>query len=300
MSTPSHKSFPPGLGQLQVPVSSKAAALAGISMYTPCRPKGRLAHRVAWAGLSAFGPAVLPGRSCPLRLPVSADRWLALSEQWKEKISPFDDIVLYNRLQSNRPGFIALLLQAGNPVAFLKCHPSGGRELDIEAAAVNMACRAAPSEFTAPAVIGRTSAEGWDTLAFEPLPPRLHRPLRAFPADALFDDIARCLHSLPRPAQTPSHWIPSHGDCTPWNLRRVSTGAVVLLDWERASLAPPGSDRVLYAATATAVLGLKPPKLDYPEAVTYWQDRFGESPLEARDRALRHGTLQALEELATP
>lgn len=190
-----------------------------------------------------------------------------------------------------------MLLRTGNPVAFLKCRPSGELELDREAAAVAVACGAAPLTFHVPDIIALTSTAGWDTLAFAPLPPQPHRPLPSFPDDSLFEEIARVLGTLPRPLETPSHWIPSHGDCTPWNLRRIDSGVITLVDWECAGWGPPGADKVLYAATAAAVLGVEPPEMDYPEAVALWRSHFSEARKGSRDEGLRRSALAALARL---
>ena len=56
---------------------------------------------------------------------------------------------------------------------------------------------------------------------------------------------------LDRPAGTPEHWRGAHGDLTPWNLRRSSTGTW-LIDWEDACWAPPGTDRIYFAAVTAA------------------------------------------------
>jgi hypothetical protein len=79
--------------------------------------------------------------------------------------------------------------------------------------------------------------------------PAIDEPLRTFEAD-----LAERLQSLPRPAGTPTGAIPTHGDLTPWNLRRTSRG-LALFDWESAGWRPPGSDLAQYRRTSAEIRG---------------------------------------------
>lgn len=58
-------------------------------------------------------------------------------------------------------------------------------------------------------------------------------------------DLARRLADLPKPAGTPDHYVPIHGDVAPYNLRRTSRG-LALFDWEDTTWGPPGSDVTMY------------------------------------------------------
>lgn len=73
--------------------------------------------------------------------------------------------------------------------------------------------------------------------------PALDAPLHAFESD-----LAERLGALPRPPDCPAEWIPTHGDLTPWNLRRTSFG-LALFDWEAAGWRPRGSDLDHYRLT---------------------------------------------------
>jgi hypothetical protein len=77
--------------------------------------------------------------------------------------------------------------------------------------------------------------------------PAIDEPLRTFEAD-----LAERLQSLPRPVGTPSPAVPTHGDLTPWNLRRTGRG-LALFDWEAAAWRSPGSDLALYRSTSAEV-----------------------------------------------
>jgi hypothetical protein len=74
--------------------------------------------------------------------------------------------------------------------------------------------------------------------------PAIDEPLRTFEAD-----MAERLRSLPVPAGTPIGAVPTHGDLTPWNLRRTGRG-LALFDWESAGWRLPGSDLATYRRTS--------------------------------------------------
>jgi len=294
-----YKAFPPGLRQLQVPLSSRRAARAGLALYSPCRLRGILLQRAAWVGVGILGSFGLPGRRRALEPPLDEGAWASLLQAWSAEIGSFDDVALYVRTQRSRKGFIALALDAGRPVAFLKSRPSGDPDLASERAAVEAVTQAGPALFHVPPVLAEVTCAGWTTLAFRPLPPSPHRPLRRAPAEMIAGEIASSLNALKRSSEVPSHWVPCHGDLTPWNLRRLPDGRVSLVDWEDAGWAPPDSDLVLYRATASAVLGEHPGNTSSLEAVDYWSAKLSGRVSEGhRDRALRLATLEALQRMA--
>jgi hypothetical protein len=74
--------------------------------------------------------------------------------------------------------------------------------------------------------------------------PAIDEPLRTFEAD-----LGARLQSLRRPGGAPSGAVPTHGDLTPWNLRRTGRG-LALFDWESAGWGPPDSDLAQYRRTS--------------------------------------------------
>jgi aminoglycoside phosphotransferase (APT) family kinase protein len=95
------------------------------------------------------------------------------------------------------------------------------------------------------------------------------------------EEIAAALRTLPRAAETPPHWRPMHGDLTPWNLRRLDAGPMILFDWEDAGWGPPGADEVLFRATEAALgSGRKGnDERDHEEALAFWQERLARGRL---------------------
>ena len=176
------------------------------------------------------------------------------------------------RTNQHRTGLLLLLLDEGTPTAFVKAMSEHGR-VTTEAKALEAVETAAPSSFTSPRLLARGEWEGWGYLATTPLPPVPHRMLRGDAPDAVLAEIRTALSALPRPTDAPGHWQPAHGDFTPWNLRTAKGWAApVLIDWEEAGWAPPGTDRALYRAAMRA-LGHDVPAPEPSEATTFLADK---------------------------
>jgi hypothetical protein len=292
-STRRYKDFPPGWGHIKVPVSSKRAALAGLALYSPCRPRGVWAQRAARACVAIFGPRALPGWSFPW-IPMSEMEWLELSDAWRRELGAFDDAAGYSRLQASRTGFGLLLLRKGSPIAFVKLRHGDCASLSNERLAMEAVWSYRPRAFQVPEPLRSGSTGGWHYLASAPLPEGLHRPPRNPPLAAIIEEVGAALAGLPRPLDTPDHWRPMHGDLAPWNLRRLRGGSLVLIDWENAGWAPPGADEVFYRATWAALGHRLPEGCDTGEAVQFWRERVPAQPENARDRRLAQALVEVL------
>jgi Phosphotransferase enzyme family len=276
-STQRYKDFPPGWGHIKVPVSSRGAALAGLALYTPCRPRGLWAQRAAMACVAIFGPRALPGRSFPWTA-MSEMEWLELSDGWRRELGAFDDVAGYSRLQASRTGLALVLLHKGSPIAFVKLRQHDSVSLTNERLAMEAIWSYRPRAFQVPQPLRSGSAAGWHYLAAAPLPRGLHRPPPNPPLAAILEEIDEALAGLPRPPEAPDHWRPMHGDFTPWNLRRLRGGSLVLIDWEEAGWGPPGADEVWYRATWAAVRRRPAAPCDRQEAVQFWRERLARMP----------------------
>ena len=111
---PRYKDFPPGWGHIKVPMSSRAAAQAALTLYAPCARRGRLAQWAASACIAVLGPRALPGSSFPW-LPMSEPEWAVLDDLWQRELGAFDEVTGYSRLQAGRAGAALLLLRRGCP-----------------------------------------------------------------------------------------------------------------------------------------------------------------------------------------
>jgi len=251
---------PPRRHNIQVPVPSRRAALAGLALYAPCRFRTLVAHHAGWALVGVLGPRVLPAPRGAWHPPMAADQWDAVCADWRRELGPFDALAVYERPQASRSGISALLLEDGRPRAFVKLRQESSRlELSERVLA---ALAAAPSRhFRAPAPLAAGAEGDWEWLALSPMPLRPHRPAHHPPLARIVADIQDRLAPVLDGAGVPSHWRPMHGDLTPWNLRRVGPWALWLLDWEEVDWGPPGADEVYYAATASVLLGSPPDAL---------------------------------------
>jgi hypothetical protein len=271
-----HKRFPPGIGHVLVPTSSTREALAGLSLYTPSRRRGLAAHAAAEWMVRRFGTAWLPGRATDVPPITRAEGWDEIEELLRHELGVFNAVAVHTRRLPHRPGAALLLLRDGNPVAFVKIGPDPSIEHEHHILLL-LDRTGEPLGFEAPVPLGLYSV-GQNRVAMMTVACHgRHRPLKRPPLTGVFNDVQRALRHLPRPPDVPPHWVPMHGDLSPWNLRVDSTGRTVLFDWEEAGFGPPGADRVYYAVSSAAV-GLPWRLSDEPaaEAVRFWRARFGE------------------------
>jgi len=293
-----YKCFPPGWSHLHLPMSTRRGALAGLATYSACSSRALLAQRAAWLGVWLFGPRVLPGRAVRWIPAVPADVWSTMVDTWSRRFGPLDAIAGYERLQLTRPGLALVLLRRGTPVAFVKLRDGAAPAWRREAEAMQMVWDAAPRSFVVTEPLGHGEVGDWSYIAAAPMPPSLHTPPESPPLGIITGDIARALSALTRPADTPSHWTPVHGDFTPWNLRRLGH-SLYLIDWENVGWGPPGTDEVLYQATTYAIGGKAVKPTPYAEAVAHWRDVIqARVASNDRDQTMRSRMLAALAALA--
>lgn len=275
-----HVGFPPIRGHLGIATSSRRAALAGLAMYAPCKPWTVLAHRLAWTVVSLLGPAALPGRRTAWAPPTEGDTWCGLLDQWQALLGRLEEFSLYRRRPAGRGGFNVVALREGEPRALVKVRNGDGARLVNEHDALERLRDFGPQSFSIPEPLALGDYAGWHYLALTPLPARPHRPPRDPPLSSIVREVEAALAARPRPAGTPPHWRPMHGDFTPWNLRRLDDGQLVLFDWEDAAWGPPGADETLYRATKAA-LGADSEadaRAGHEEAVAYWSQRLHAEP----------------------
>ena len=270
--------FPPIWGHLEIPTSSRRAALAGLALYAPCKRWTIIAHRVIWAATAALGPAALPGRREVWRPPMEDEIWRGLLREWETRLGRPEAFAVYHRRPAGRHGFNLLALRDDEPAAFLKLRAGVGTELENEYQALERVHAFGPKAFRAPECLALGEHGGWHYLALTPLPARPHRPPRHPRLEPVVHEIDAALRTLPRRAETPPHWTPMHGDFTPWNLRRLDDGPLMLFDWEDAGWGPPGADEVLFQATEAALGRATDSGWAREEALAYWQERLRAKP----------------------
>ena len=203
---------------------------------------------------------------------------------------------MFHRPQPGRRGLALLLFRDGAPLAFVKLRDQGD-PLGREAKALARVHAYGPHSFSAPEVIALDTTAGWWWLAFAPLPPRIHRAPRKPALEPILEDIGAALETLPRPTETPGHWLPMHGDFTPWNLREIPEVGLFLLDWEHVGWAPPGADRVLFRATVAAIDGSAAARAGSAEAIDFWQEAMRDRTPGLGEQRLADGLVRAFKEM---
>lgn len=280
-----YKRFPPRRGHIQIPVSSRSAARAGLSLYTGCKPVVVRLQEVTDRYISILGARMLPGRTAELDVPLDARAWGGLLENLRRVVSGFDEMAVYSQWQGARSGFALLLLRHGIATHFVKLKAGDHAGFDNEATALREVERCGPTVFDVPRLVGRGRIGELDWLATTAMTGRMHRPAPSISLDSVCGEIDRCLRDWPRPAGVPSGYHPMHGDLTPWNLRQISDGRLALIDWEDVRWAPLGADAVYYWALARA-MGLRcvvSAELLTQEAAEFWHGQLARRRREGHD-----------------
>jgi thymidylate kinase len=283
--------YPPGLGHVLIPAKPKAAALAGSTLYAATRTRGLLAHRVGRGMLRAFGTGWLPV-ACEAQVPFNEDHREALVSFIRENGLNPDGSALYTRTQSERGGYSVLVLSDAKPIAFVRIGQPG--ELESECRALDLLDAFAPETFRYPKLIAKSTLGSLDLVLQSVVLEGYHRPPRHPPLQEILAEVQAALGSFPKQPNTPDHWVPMHGDFTPWNLRQ-NGGHLSLIDWESVEWGPPLGDQVLYEAASLALSRRSPSRSFNTEAAGFWLERLGaaENSRDARLTTRMREVLQA-------
>ncbi|MGA8655120.1 MAG: hypothetical protein WB586_03155, partial [Chthoniobacterales bacterium] len=181
--------FPPGLNHISVPTSSREAALAGIAMYTPCRPRAALMLRLAWLVTSFAGPSFLPGRRFRWQPPVGLEAWPGVLEHLRARLGRFDTWALYNRTQIERTGLSALLLREGKPLCFVRVTAAGDPGPTREFSCLKIVSSFRPQSFSVVEPLLLEDYGELKLLALSPLPSRPHYVAKHPPIKVIAQEI---------------------------------------------------------------------------------------------------------------
>ncbi len=274
-----YKTFPPGLGHIFVPTTTRADALTGLSLYGPCRTRSTLMHRTALWLVESFGPRALPGRVRKWVAPMPEGVWTELLARWQTVVGEIDGLAVYQRRQAHRAGVMLLLLNRGKASAFVRLRHLNGEALEREHEVLTLIAAQPLSTFIAPTPLARGEYGDWHYLVTNSVFTNAHGVATYPPIKLITREVRDALAALPRSGSVAPHWAPMHGDLTPWNLRRLQDGRLALIDWEDAQFAPPGADEVLYHVTSAGLrLPSLPPPIDCEEAIDFWRKRIGSDP----------------------
>lgn len=284
------KFFPPRRLGVILPIQDRRTAALGIVLFTASRRSMLAIQEIAFRMAKVGALRLVPGRVGDWTPPTDPETWMTLVEAWTAVVGPVNGIAVYQRRQASRTGLTALLTRAGRACAVAKVR-EGSQSLRREHDALTAVHAAEPKTFRAPVPLGlgQVGDLGWSLQ--EAMFARPHLPGFDPPA-RLFDEVASALRDVVRPA---GDLVASHGDLTPWNLRRDRKGRLYLYDWEDVVAAPPGSDRAYFDATSYS-LGAIPMPTNVPAAAAeFWRSIVCARRVEnAQDAALTDRLLAAL------
>jgi glycosyltransferase involved in cell wall biosynthesis len=260
--------------------------MAGLTVYAACRSSRIRMQSAVWHATRILGTAAIPGIGKPWSPPLSDSEFAALRKEWEEVGVTFDTVAYRQRLQASRHGLMLLLIRSGMPSGFVKLS-NGPSAILAEYGCLELVAARPPRHFSAPQPLRAGRVGEWTYSLVSPLPPYVHRPPLNAPIAQIAAEIEDILAAHERPAEVPAHWRPMHGDFTPWNLRCLHDGSLVLYDWEDTTWGPPGADEVLYRATDAALRNALPRRHHAGEAIDHWLDELAKRDTDnQRDRKL--------------
>ncbi|MEM9036512.1 MAG: hypothetical protein AAGD18_18085 [Actinomycetota bacterium] len=249
--------YPGRAGHVVVPRADRRSMWDGLGLYTPSRPRAVWLHRVASAAMRLGLGAVIarepwtPPEDWPLAV-------------WRREVPGADTLLgAYERPQASRDGGAALLGGDGRRVALVKVRRAPAPELEHEALVLDTVARARPRSFAVPEVLASGIDDGYAWVATSTIP-RDHRSVPDLAA-GVTEEISELL----APLDLEGDGDASHGDLTPWNVRRAG-GTVWIFDWEDAARRPAGADATLHHAWMV-LLGVEEPRACPADAVRHWQ-----------------------------
>jgi hypothetical protein len=164
------------------------------------------------------------------------------------------------RIPGNSRVAALLLDRRGRPVAFVKTteRPRSSLALAMDRRFVT----SPPQTFLSIETLLDDRLDGVSFRMLAPLPEGPHHPPPLEPTRVreIIDEFQQA-RDVARPAGTPAHHVPCHGDMTPRNLRVLADGRWALLDWDAVCWGPRLADELRYWSAALVYRGtVQPPK----------------------------------------
>ncbi len=263
------KAYPAGWSRLGVPMAGRRAALAGIALYAPSRRRSELFRDLSMLAVAVLGPRCLPGPTSTWVCPIEHDLWDELEGRISGLVGPWDAIAVYGR-SGGRSGFTMAVIAKGRQRAMMRVEASEAGGVEIEARALRQLAVARPESFVYPELLEVGEMGRWSYGITAPIVMGAHRMAVGPDLGTICGELSAAVTPPERAATVPQHWVPSHGDLTPWNLRARRVGSPALLDWESVTWAPPGADSALYVISSAAI-----GRHRRPEAITLSSEVIG-------------------------
>lgn len=238
--------FPPGKHYLTLPAGNRKVALGGLALYDATFFHQRFA-------LGAGRIMLRAGFERPLRLKYSPPipdwwgRWV--TEVAEPQVGPVAHTAFrLPGLPDYAQRVTTLLFDAeGKVLAFAK-HLVRDEPSEASIAAQELLTATPARSFRVPSLLAHGRFEDTAFHMHQPMPSGPHRQPRSDPEviESVIDDLQAGLASLPKPAETPAHYVPVHRDFLAINLRRAADGNLYLIDWDNVGWGPPLTDELAY------------------------------------------------------
>jgi hypothetical protein len=244
--------FPPGKHYLTLPAGRRAVQVGGLGLYDATFLHQRFA-------LSAGRLLLRLGIERPFRLrydppvPDWWDRWIG------EVAEPLVGPVAHTAfrlpgLPDFAPRVTTLLFDPDDRILAFAKHIVRDEPSRLSIAAQELLTAEPPATFKTPALLAHGRFEDTAFHMHAPLPGGGHRQPHPDPEviEGVIDEMQTKLAVLPKPADTPAHFVPVHRDFLAINLRRASDGHLWLIDWDNVGWGPPLTDELAYWMGGTA------------------------------------------------
>ena len=259
----------------------------GLWLHSACRGP-RLASEDVSSLLSRIDIRLVPGKRILWEPICGQDIWNEIVDRASESLGarPHTQAVL-RPFDIRRERFGVLFLsEEGHHLGFAKV---GRNPLDpLHQGALRSWAEQAPSTFWAPSLLYSARIGDWSLVLTDAMPNERHTPAR-ISGEARRAVVSEYQSRLQPLADTPI----AHGDFGPWNVRRLRSGRLAIIDWEECTTAPLATDELWHAMTTAAIQQIPPSK-----ASTVVLESLKHHPLsEIRDAARR---IRARDDMGEP
>ncbi len=219
----------------------------GLWTHSACRPSAvRVGNAVG--RLTGISLRLLRMETVPWEPPVDAAKW----SEWLESSSgtlgvKVKNVAILPAGDSHRRRFALLLLDMNDvPIGFVKWTRNPPNPLGLEAE--RRLSSDPPRGFMIPRLLEHDTVDDWTYTINEMLPAGPHRPADLAPSErrVLVEEIHARLAGIVQ-----SDDVVSHGDFAPWNVRRLATGSIWVIDWEDVRPSPVATDELWNVVTST-------------------------------------------------
>jgi hypothetical protein len=224
----------------------------GLWTHSACRP-GAVRIGNAVGRLTGISLRLLRVGTVPWEPPIDGATW----DEWLDSSSStvgaeVRNVAILPAGDPHRRRFALLLLDMNDlPIGFVKWTRNPPNALGLEAE--RRLSTDPPRHFMIPRLLKHDTVDGWAYTINEMLPSGPHRPadLATSERRSLAEEIHTRLAGI-----AGSDDVVSHGDFAPWNVRRLATGAIAVIDWEDVRPSPAAADELWNVVTsALAVKG---------------------------------------------